>query len=99
MTTVDRNKWDWYKNHKAEGLFEGTNMPHPHKYDKWKQNHNKWNDNKINQRKLEAENETGQPSATSKPSKLTLSKSLSHALTKKLGVSNADASKIIEDAL
>ena len=56
MTTVDRNKWDWYKNHKAEGLFEGTNMPHPHKYDKWKQNHNKWNDNKINQRKLEAEN-------------------------------------------
>ena len=99
MTTVDENKWDWCKNHKVEGFFEGMYMPHLQNHDNLKQRRNGWNDIGINQRKLKAENETGQPSATSKPSKLTLSKSLSHALTKKLGVSNADASKIIEDAL
>ena len=98
-TTVDRNKWDWCKHHNAEGFFEGMYMPHPHNHDEWKQNRNWFNDNRINQRKLKSKNETDQPSATSKPNKLTLSKSLSTALKTKLGVSNADASRIIEDAL
>ena len=39
-TTVDRNKWYWCKHHKAEGLFEGMYMPHPHNHDHWKQKHN-----------------------------------------------------------
>ena len=51
-------------------------MPHPHNHDRWKQKRNEWNDNIINQRKLKDENETGQPSATSNPNKLTLSKLL-----------------------
>ena len=70
-------------------------IPHPHNHDKWKKNRNKWNDNRINERKLKAKNETGQPSTNSKPNKLTLYKSLSIALKKNLGVSNADASIII----
>ena len=74
-------------------------MPHPHNHDEWKQKRNKWNDNIINQRKLKSENETGQASATSNPDKLTLSKPLSNALTTKLGISNAGASIILEDAL
>ena len=74
-------------------------MPCPHNRDEWKKKRNEWNDNRINQRKLKAENETGQPSATSKPNKLTLSKSLSTLLTTKLGVSNFDTLRLIEDAL
>ena len=74
-------------------------MPHPHNHDKWKKKRNEWNDNRINQSKLNSKNETGQPSATSKPNMLTPSKSLSNALTKKLVVSNSDASRIIEDDL
>ena len=74
-------------------------MPHPHNHDEWKQKCNKCNNNIINQRKLKAENETVQLYATSDPKKLTLSKSLSTALTRNLGASNADASRIIEDAL
>ena len=74
-------------------------MPHPHNHDEWKQKRNRWNDNIINQSKLKAKTETVQPSATSKPNTLTLSKSLSTALTTKLGVSNYDASRIIEDSL
>ena len=70
-------------------------MPHPHNHYEWKQRLNESNGIRINQRKLKAKNETVQPSATSKPNKLTLSKSL----TTKLGVSNSDASRIIEDAL
>ena len=97
--TVDRKKWDWCKHHKAEGLFEGIFLPHPHNHDEWKQKGNKWNYNRINQRNLNAENETGQPSATSKTKKLTLPKALLTVLTTKLCVSNADASIIIEDAL
>ena len=73
-------------------------MPHHHNHHKWKQKHNEWNDNIINQHKLNFENETGQPSATSEPNKLTISNSLSTALTTKLVVSNADASRIIEYA-
>ena len=98
-TMVDGNKQDWCKHHKSEGLFEGMYMPHPHNHDKWKQKHNEWNDNRINQRKLKSENVTGKPCATSNPNKFTLYKSLSTALKTNLGVSNSDASRIIEDAL
>ena len=70
-------------------------MPHSHNHDKCKQKRNEWNDNRIKKNKLKDENETGQPSATSDPNNLTLSKSLSTALTTKLVVSNADASRII----
>ena len=54
-------------------VVEGMYMPHPHNHDKWKQKLNKWNDKRINQSRLKAKNETAQPSATSKPKKLTLS--------------------------
>ena len=74
--TVDGKKWYWCKHHKAEGLFEGMYMPHPHNHYDWKLKRNKWNDNRINQRKIKSKNETGQPSDTSNPKKLTLSKSL-----------------------
>ena len=94
-TMVDGNKWDWCKHSKSKGLFEVMYIPHPHNYNKWKQKRNECDYNRINQRKLQAKNETGQPSATSKPNKLTLYKSLSTALTKKLGVFNANASRII----
>ena len=53
-TTVDVNKWDWFNHHKAEGLFEGMYMPHPHNHDKWKKKRSDWNCNRINQRKLKA---------------------------------------------
>ena len=65
MITVDGKIWDWCKHHKAEGLFQGMYMHHPHKHYKWKQERNEWNDNRINRRKLKAENEIDQPSATS----------------------------------
>ena len=39
-TTVDGKKQDWCKHHKAEELFEGMYMPHPHKHDEWKQKRN-----------------------------------------------------------
>ena len=98
-TKVDRKKWYWCKHHKEEELFEGIYMPHPHNHEKCKQKRNEWNDNRINQRKLRAGNETGQTSATSNPNKFTLSKSLSTVLTMKLGVSNAYSSRIIDDYL
>ena len=99
MKTFDGKKWYWCKHHNAEGLFEGIYMPHPHNHDKWKQKRNEWNGNRINQRNLKAKNETGQPYSTSKPNKLTPYKPLSTAITKKLGVSNSDASIIIEYSL
>ena len=68
-------------------------MPHPHNHELLKQKRNWWNDNRINQRKLKAKNETGEPSATSNPN------TLSTALTTKFCVSSAYSSRIIEDTL
>ena len=74
-------------------------MPNPHNRDECKKQRNGCNDNRINKSKMKAKHETGQPSDTSKPKKLTLSKSLPTALTTNFGVSNADTSRLIEDAL
>lgn len=103
MKTVDGQQWAWCPHHKSEGLFDGLYMPHPHDHAKWKEEKNE----KIKAYKAAKKERRGQRNKdnssasanTSAPNKLTLSSNLKSALTTKLGVSDADAARIIQDAI
>ena len=78
-------------------------MPHPHEHAKWKEEKNeKIKSYKAAKKERRAQRNKDSSSAnvnTSAPNKLTLSSNLKSALTTKLGVSDADAAKIIQDAI
>ncbi len=98
-TSQEGKKWVWCKEHKSEGLFDGLYMPDGHDYAKWK----KEKETKVaewkEQRRQKKDKQPNPSGTTSQPDKLTLSSKLSTALTTKLGVSAADANKLIEEAL
>ena len=89
----------WCKEHKSNGIVDGMYMPDGHDHVAWK----KEKDAKIaswQEEKRSKKDKDNKPlSTTSQPNKLTLSKKLTTALTTKLSVSSADATKLIKEAL
>ena len=78
-------------------------MPHPHDHAKWKEEKNEnikaYKAAKEERRGQRNKNTSSASANTSAPNKLTLSSNLKSALTTKLGVSDADAARIIQDAI
>ncbi len=77
-------------------------IPERHDHDKWQKKKDehlaKW---KSRHGKVDKDTKGNEEKSTnpSQPNKLSLSKSLTVALTTKLGVSDGDTAKIIEDAM
>ena len=96
--TADGKNWVWCPHHKSEGLFDGLYMPEGHDHAKWK----KEKEEKVKKLKERREKKKREKLSSTVPNlsnKLPLVDNLKSALATKLGVSDADAARLIEDAM